>query len=103
MWSLILISCFAFFSDADFRALVPDLGTILERPILPVKDTCSRACCDNRKTRVYLGKISPGVSNGMPDVVSVVSAPTTSGNVGDYDCNKRALLKVRLLKPMLLY
>ena len=67
---------------------------------LPIKPwpwrPCGRACCDKRKTYVRLGTVAPGVNNGMPGVVTVLQAPTTSGNIGRSACNKRALLKVRL-------
>ena len=79
--------------DAELK---PNLEISDKIPIKPFPwwKPCGRACCDKRKTKIRLGNIAPGVYNGMYPYVQMLQGPTTTGNVGNSACNKRALLKV---------
>lgn len=85
------------FCDILFPISVPAVSEVKRPPFfIPVRpvsitNPCSRACCDKRQTRVYLGDLAPGIDNGMPGIVTVLQSPTPNG---DRECSKTALLKV---------
>lgn len=87
--------------EIDERMKLPAVSSVKRppfvKPVRPVtiSNPCSRACCDKRQTKVYLGDLAPGVDNGMPGIVTVLQPPTPNGNE---KCSKTALLKVRFDK-----